>query len=150
MNEGDGQMIYYVNADGSILGGTGGNDLDGITSISGAAYAVYVDDATVSSTMNGQVNVTQQMQDLTPTGTNKFGIPIATGTLVAVPIDPTILAASQRQAIRDKYDPQIATARENLRQAVDLNRTAATITNYRNQLINTINQMNTELAGVVS
>ena len=147
MSTGDGNMIYYVQADGTILGGTDSDNLDGITSLCGGAYIVYVDDATVSSTMNGQVNVTQQMQDLTPTGTNKFGIPIATGTFVAVPIDPTVLAAQQRQAIYDKYGPKIDQTRQNIRNAEDENKTAL-VTKQKTVLQNLLAQQNTELAGV--
>lgn len=148
MNEGDGNMIYYVDASGNVLGGTDSSDLNGITSLNGAAYAVLIDDATAQSTMQSATNATLQIQNLTPSGTNQYGIPTATGTLATVPIDPATLAAQQRQAITDKYTPLFASARQNYWNSVSDGQPLATQTKYQSTIKTLQTNQAAELAGV--
>lgn len=107
-------MIYYVDQSGSVIGGTDSNDLNAITALPhSASYAVFIDDVTVATAINGETEGTLQIQDLTSGEPNVYGLPTATGTLVFTPTPDSVKLANALQAkiteLEQKYLESVQT-----------------------------------------
>lgn len=73
-------MIYYTASNGTIIGGTAGSDLSGITHLpSGADYAIFVNDATVNGLNPSNAPGTYSFTGVTAGPT--YTVPTASGTL---------------------------------------------------------------------
>jgi hypothetical protein len=92
-------LIVYVRQDGSIHGivyGTSVNDLQGITALHDADYAMFLDDTQYANVQSNPAEYT--ITNIVPGSVNKYNVPTATGTPVHTPIPDSVKLAAAQQA----------------------------------------------------
>ncbi|EPZ47619.1 hypothetical protein [Alicyclobacillus acidoterrestris] len=104
-------MIYYTSSSGTIIGGTSGSDLTGITHLpSGADYAIYIDDAAVSAANPNNLPGTYTITNIV--AGQKYTVPTATGTLTFTPLSEAeqlaLAQTAQSSLITQGYNDTLA------------------------------------------